>query len=93
MRLKLLLSIISINSQLRDKFFGEDKYSIKLKGALITLENSYEDMTFLHTKEQIVYKIENLNIKDILLDRVDYFKIIAKPKIENLSLIFLMIFI
>ncbi len=84
--IKTPLSIISINSQLRDKFFGEDKYSIKLKGALRTLENSYEDMTFLHTKEQIVYKIENLNIKDILLDRVDYFKIIAKTQNRKFEL-------
>lgn len=78
--IKTPLSIISINSQLRDKFFGEDKYSIKIEGALRTLENSYEDMTFLHTKEHIDYKIETLDLKEILLDRIKYFEIIAKTQ-------------
>ena len=37
-------------------------------------------MTFLHTKEHIDYKIEELDLKEILLDRIKYFEIIAKTQ-------------
>lgn len=84
--IKTPLSIISLNSQLRSKTFGEDKYSKKIEGALRTLENSYEDMTFLHTKNQISYVVEKINLEEILEERIKYFELIATTQNRHLEL-------
>lgn len=84
--IKTPLTIISLNAQLRNKLFGEDKYSKKIEGALRTLENSYEDMTFLHTKDRIDYQIENLDLNEILIHRINYFTIIATTQNRKLDL-------
>ena len=84
--IKTPLAIISLNIQLRNKFFGQDKYSKKIEGALKTLENSYEDMTFLHTKEKINYHIEHISLQKILKDRIKYFEIIASTQNRKLDL-------
>ena len=84
--IKTPLAIISLNIQLRNKFFGQDKYSKKIEGALKTLENSYEDMTFLHTKEKINYQIEHISLQKILKDRIKYFEIIASTQNRKLDL-------
>jgi hypothetical protein len=79
------LAIINLNAQLRNKTFGEDKYSKKIEGALKTLENSYEDMTFLHTKDNIKYFIETLNLEEVLKDRIKYFEVIATTQNRKIS--------
>lgn len=84
--IKTPLAIISLNIQLRNKILGEDKYSKKIEGALKTLENSYEDMTFLHTKEKINYQLENIDLADTLKDRVKYFNIIASTQNRKIEL-------
>ncbi|RBQ27781.1 HAMP domain-containing sensor histidine kinase [Arcobacter sp. CECT 9188] len=84
--IKTPLSIINLNIQLRNKNLGEDKYSKKIEGAVKTLKNSYEDIAFLHTKTQIDYKIEKLNLGQILRDRVNYFEIIAKTQFRQFNL-------
>lgn len=86
--IKTPLSIISINTQLREKLYGSDKYTKKVEGALRTLENSYEDMTFLHTKDKIKYEIVEINLQRALENRVRYFSTIADTqnrKIEFIS--------
>lgn len=84
--IKTPLSIIGLNIQLRNKTLGEDKYTKKIEGALRTLENSYDDMSFLHTKDNIHYSIENINLENILKERIKYFEIIAKTQNRNLEL-------
>jgi signal transduction histidine kinase len=84
--IKTPLSVIKLNAQLRNRNFGEDKYSLKIEGAIKSLENSYEDMVFLHTKEKINYLNENLNLKEILLERIKYFEIIASSQNRKLQL-------
>lgn len=84
--IKTPLAIISLNTQLRNKTFGEDKYSKKIEGALRTLENSYEDMSFLHTRNQINYLVEDLNLKKVLEERVKYFESIAVSQNRKLEL-------
>ncbi len=78
--IKTPLSIISINTQLREKLFGSDKFTNKIEGAIRTLENSYEDMTFLHTKDKIEYEIIDINLKKALENRVKYFDTIAQTQ-------------
>ena len=75
--IKTPLSIINLNTQLRNKIFGEDKYSKKIEAAIKTLQNSYEDMTFLHTKKYISYNLEVLVLKNVLEKRVSYFKSVS----------------
>ncbi len=48
--------------------------------------NSYEDMSFLHIKSKIIYKIKNLNLKSILENRMKYFELIAQTQNRVLSL-------
>ncbi|RBQ29063.1 hypothetical protein CRU91_05630 [Aliarcobacter vitoriensis] len=84
--IKTPLSIINLNLQLKNEEFGEDSYSKKMEGAIRTLKNSYEDMTFLHIKSKLDYKIESLSLENILKDRVKYFELIAKTQNRNLQL-------
>ena len=72
--------------QLKNENIGIDKYSKKIEGALRTLMNSYEDMSFLHIKSKIIYKIKNLNLKSILENRMKYFELIAQAQNRVLSL-------
>lgn len=84
--IKTPLSIISINTQLREKIYGRDKFTKKIEGALRTLENSYEDMTFLHTKDKIVYQLVEINLKKTLENRVRYFETIAEVQNRKIKL-------
>ncbi|OCL90156.1 sensor histidine kinase [Arcobacter porcinus] len=81
------LSIITINTQLREKLYGSDKYSLKINGALRTLENSYEDMTFLHTKDKIEYELVDNNLLKALESRVKYFDTIAQSQNRSIEII------
>ncbi|MFV7789628.1 sensor histidine kinase [Aliarcobacter lanthieri] len=80
------LSIINLNLQLKNELSGDDIYSRKMEGAIRTLKNSYEDMTFLHIKNRIKYKIEKLNLNEVLRNRVKYFELIAKTQNRVLNL-------
>ena len=84
--IKTPLAILNLNLQLKNEEFGEDKYSKKMEGAIKTLKNSYEDMSFLHTKSKIKYKIEHLSLKSFLQDRVKYFELIAQTQNRSLYL-------
>lgn len=84
--IKTPLSIITLNMQLKDEKTGSDKYSKKIHGALKTLKNSYEDMSFLHTKSKIKYEIQNFSLEEILKDRVKYFEIISQTQNRNIVL-------
>lgn len=84
--IKTPLSIITINTQLREKLYGSDKYTTKIDGALKTLENSYEDMTFLHTKDKIEYEIVEINLQRALENRVKYFSTIANCQNRKIEL-------
>lgn len=84
--IKTPLTVIKLNAQLRNRTFGDDKYSSKIEGAIKSLENSYEDMVFLHTKENIYYLKEDLNIEDILEERIKYFEVIAITQNRKLVL-------
>ena len=75
--IKTPLSIIKLNNDLRNKISGVDKYSIKIEAAIKTLQNSYEDMTFLHTKKHISYNLQILSLKDVLAKRISYFKSVS----------------
>lgn len=84
--IKTPLSIISINTQLREKTYGSDKFTEKIEGALRNLTNSYEDMVFLHTKDRINYHIEEISLEEVLKERIKYFETIAKIQSREIKL-------
>lgn len=84
--IKTPLSVIKLNNQLRKKYIGKDKYTTKIDGATKTLEVSYEDMIFLHTREKINYFKENLYVNEILKERIKYFDDISVS--QNRKLVF-----
>lgn len=93
------LSVITLNNELRQLEFGDDEYSTEIDNATRVLQNSYNDMSFIITQENLNYKKEDLVLADILHDRINYFESIVKAndrtftsnissnKIVNISLI------
>jgi hypothetical protein len=75
--LKTPLSIITLNNDLKKEKYGEDEFTNQIDGATKILHKSYEDMEFIIKKEKDEYKIEILDLEEILENRIEYFKIIA----------------
>ena len=85
--IKTPLSIISLNNQLRQTKLGTDKYSDKINSAIKTLKNSYEDMSYLISKDYITYEKQLINLNHFLKARVNFFSSIAKAQGRELILI------
>ena len=51
-----------------------------------TLENSYDDMSSLHTKNNINYIVESLSLKETLINRIKYFQVIADTQNRKIHL-------
>ena len=75
--IKTPLTIISLNNQLRKKVRGEDKYTQKIDSAIKTLKNSYEDMTYLISKNFIEYEKSIIDLQEFIQQRVYYFSTVA----------------
>jgi len=84
--IKTPLSIITLNNELREIEFGNDEYSTEIDSAVKLLKTSYDDMSFTITKNKLHYKEETIYMKEILQNRVSYFKSIAKSKSKLLKL-------
>ncbi|QDF28133.1 sensor histidine kinase [Halarcobacter anaerophilus] len=84
--IKTPLSIILLNNQLRDKIKGKDSYSLKIEGAIKTLKNSYDDMTFLMTRNKLDYSIKKIELSKCLKERVEYFSTIATAQGREIKL-------
>ncbi len=84
--IKTPLNIIALNNQLRDKICGIDKYSKRISSSIKTLQNSYEDMAFFLTKKKHKYKKENINLKDFLKERIEFFEDLASTQNKSLNL-------
>ncbi|MBE0496913.1 MAG: HAMP domain-containing histidine kinase [Campylobacterales bacterium] len=78
--IKTPLSIIALNNQLRVKAFGEDTYSVQIDGAIKTLKNSYEDMSFLLIKDRMVYSNVTLCVDTFTKERIKYFDTVARAQ-------------
>ena len=79
------LSIITLNHELRDIDYGVNEYSQEIDGALKTLQNSYDDMSFILMNQKIDYTIESLNLKKIVQERVLYFSSIANSNEKKIE--------
>ena len=77
------VSAILANIETIDK----DKLDVKLKRkinrieiAARTISNIYQDLTYIFMHKQIRSKVEKFNMKDLIIQRVSYFKILASSK-------------
>jgi len=84
--IKTPLSIITLNNELRELTFGKDEFSSEIDSAVRTLRNSYEDMSFILTKDELHYSKEVIDLSQILHMRVDYFQSIAKANEKTIQL-------
>ncbi|MBE0498779.1 MAG: HAMP domain-containing histidine kinase [Campylobacterales bacterium] len=82
--IKTPLSIITLNNELRELEFGEDEYSGEINTALKTLRSSYDDMSFILTKERLHYPVELLSLDAVLHSRIDYFQSIARANSKTI---------
>ncbi len=83
--IKTPLSIISLNNELRKKKYGSDKYSMSITSAIRTLNNSYEDMTFLLTRDSVKYDVIDIELEDFIQQRVNYFSEIAQSQSRKIK--------
>jgi len=82
--IKTPLSVINLNNQLRELESGKDEYSDEIDSAMKALKMSYDDMNFAMNQGSIDYIIETISLKEIIEDRVNYFKTIAKSNSKKI---------
>jgi len=78
------LSIINLNADLFANKFGESKYLHRIKSASKTLATIYNDMDYLVKQGRIKHKKKDIDMRDFIQKRVDYFQEIANLK--NISI-------
>ncbi len=74
------LSIINVNIDLYNRKNEENKYMQRMKAATKVLSNIYNDMDYLIKHERLEYKKNDINIKEFLQERIDYFSEVARMK-------------
>lgn len=84
--IKTPLSVITLNNELRELEFGKDEYSQEIDSAIKILKISYDDMSFSMTGDQLKYPIETISLSKVVLDRVEYFKTIAKSNAKSIEI-------
>jgi signal transduction histidine kinase len=84
--IKTPLSVITLNNELRAMEYGKDPYTEEIDSALRTLQNSYDTMSFIITKDAIRYPVETLSLKEVLQERVDFFQNIAHSNHRSITL-------
>jgi two-component system, OmpR family, sensor kinase len=77
------VTAILTNIEMIDKSLLDEKLAKKINRIEIgakTISNIYEDLTFVTLNNQIISNNENINLSDVLRQRVDYFKSLANMK-------------
>ncbi|MDQ7067816.1 MAG: HAMP domain-containing sensor histidine kinase [Sulfurimonas sp.] len=74
------LSIINVNIDLYNRKNEENKYMQRMKAATKVLSNIYNDMDYLIKHERLTYEKVQINIKEFLQERIEYFSEVARMK-------------
>ncbi len=77
------VTAIITNIEMIDKSLLDEKLARKINRIEIaakTISNIYEDLTFLTLNNQIISNNENINLSEVLKQRVDLFQSLAKMK-------------
>lgn len=83
--IKTPLSVITLNNELRELEFGKDEYSQEIDSALKILKTSYDDMSFSMTGDQLKYPIETISLAEVVAQRAEYFKTIARSNSKSIA--------
>jgi signal transduction histidine kinase len=75
--IKTPLSVITLNNELRQIEYGKDQYGEEIDSALKVLHNAYNSMSYIITKDVLVYEKESLELKSVLEERIAFFQTIA----------------
>ena len=83
------ISTIMTNIELIDKDNIKDKYLVKTINRIDigakTISNIYDDLTYLILNHKIISNNQDINLKDIIEQRVEYFTILANIKKINIT--------
>ncbi|AJC86548.1 sensor histidine kinase [Campylobacter sp. RM16704] len=79
--------LMSVESLERKNSFEEIKVLKRIKIAALTLNHLYSDLTFLNFSQVYETKKDWIILKDLIQDRMEYFKIFLEQKNINLDLI------
>jgi len=78
------VSTIMTNIEMIDKDNIKDKYLLKIINRIEigtkTVSNIYDDLSFLILKNKIISNNQNINLKKLIAQRVEYFSILANVK-------------
>ena len=81
------ISTIMTNIELIDKESIEDKYLLKIINRIDigakTISNIYDDLSYLLLNNKIISNNEDINLKQLIEQRVEYFAILANMKKIN----------
>jgi signal transduction histidine kinase len=72
------LNVILLNVELLRDSCSENEILDEIEAAVAMLSNSYEDLAYISSNNVVEYKSEDINISDVLKDRIEFFKRIAK---------------
>ncbi|WP_304545654.1 sensor histidine kinase [Sulfurimonas microaerophilic] len=74
------LAIINVNIDLYNRKYEQNKYLRRMKAATKVLSNIYNDMDYLIKHERLNYEKKDLNLKQFLQERIEYFEEVAAMK-------------
>jgi signal transduction histidine kinase len=72
------LNVILLNVELLRDSCNEEDILDEIDAAVSMLSNSYEDLAYISSNNVVEYKPSNINISEILKERIEFFKRIAK---------------
>jgi len=67
------LSVIMSNIELFEMEFGKNRYLSNIEVAMKNIFSIYDDLSYLVKKDQMMYKIRNIDIVDFVRSRIDFF--------------------
>jgi len=82
------LGIINTGVEMQELEYGNTEYLDSIKAASRSLHAVYEDIYYSMRKEIIHYEPQQINLQDIIQDRINYFLIIAKTKNIDFKTVF-----
>ncbi|MFT7860018.1 MAG: HAMP domain-containing sensor histidine kinase [Sulfurimonas sp.] len=74
------LAIINVNIDLYNRKYEQNKYLRRMKAATKVLSNIYNDMDYLIKHERLNYDKKDIDLKEFLQERIEYFEEVAAMK-------------
>ncbi|GAX88330.1 conserved hypothetical protein [Lebetimonas natsushimae] len=72
------LNVILLNIELLRDSCNEEEILDEIDAAVSMLSNSYEDLAYISSNNVVEYKPENIDVSEVLKERIDFFGRIAK---------------